>query len=82
MICSFLVTITLLISGPTKTNTQGAIKVKQYRYSQFIKANKMVKDNLPSIGLDTLSEKYPKVTGVQMQRFDGFKCNYDGEEYE
>lgn len=71
-----------MVSGPTKTNTQGTIKVKQYRYSEFINANKMVKNNLPSIGLDTLSKKYPKIAGVSMQRYDDFKCNYDGEEYE
>lgn len=78
--CNFLVTITLMISGPTKNNTQGILKVEQYSYSEFIKANELTRRYLLSMGAGIESKSYPKTVGVDLVKTSDFKCNYEGEQ--
>jgi hypothetical protein len=80
MICNFLVTVTLMVSGPTKNNTQGVLKIQQYNYSEFIKANELTRRYLLSIGAGIESKDYPKTIGIDLVKTSDFKCNYDGEQ--
>lgn len=79
MICNFLVTVTLVISGPTKNNTQGILKVNQYSYSEFIKANELAQRYIENMGLEIKAKSYPKTIGVDLVKTSDFKCNYEGE---
>lgn len=81
MICNFMLTITLLISGPTKENTFGILKVEQYRFSDFTKASSMASTYILSVGAGLLSKNYPRTIGVDLQELKNIKCNYNGEKY-
>lgn len=80
MICNFLVTVTLMISGPTKNNTVGILKVEQYSYSNFIEADNLTHRYLKSLAAGIGSKKYPKTIGIDLMQTSDFKCNYEGEQ--
>lgn len=63
-----------MISPPTSKNTQGVLKVKQYRFSTYMKANKQTKDYLLEMGASLSDNSYPKIVGVELQKVSEFKC--------
>lgn len=62
-------------SPPTKTNSFGVIKVKQYHYSEFIKASNTAKEFLLEVGIGLIQKTYPAVVGVELQKMpQPFEC--------
>ena len=82
MICNLLLTITIIISGPTKNNTQGTFKVTQFRFSDFTKASYFLRRYTLSMGAGRDSKSYPNTFGVDLTRTSDMKCNSEGEEYD
>ncbi len=72
--CNFLVTIVMLMSSPTPSNTQGTIKVSQFHFKTYIEANKFAKDHLLLMGAGLQDKKTPRVNGVDLQEMQPFKC--------
>lgn len=72
--CNFLVTIVMLMSNPTPSNTQGVIKVSQYSFDTFVVASRFARGETLFMGAGLHDKKVPRVIGVDFQSTQPFKC--------
>lgn len=74
MMCNFIVTVVMLMSNPTPSNTQGVLKVSQFHFKTFLEANRFASNELLSMGAGLSDKKVPRVNGVELQEMEPFKC--------
>ncbi len=72
--CSFLVTITMLMTNPVSPSHLPKLEVKQYAFETFLKANQFSKDKLLEMGAGLSTKQVPRINGVDIQEVQPFKC--------